>query len=184
MRKTANFLLFQATWSVAVLGAARGHMWLGPVAALTFLTLHLKMIGGNSERRREASYAVAVGLLGTLADTALYATGATTYPTSEGAWPYLAVPPWITSLWVAFALLPRFSLGWLRLRPGLAALLGAVGGPLSYFGGTRFGAVGVGEPPLLTWASLAVEYAVAMPLLMRFAPSTQRSRVAGQPLRS
>ena len=106
MRNVANFLLFQAFWFAAVLGAAAGRVWLGPLAALAVLAAHLWMVGDDRERRRELSYVLAVGLLGTLVDSFLRAIGATAYPTSEGAWPFASVPPWITSLWVAFAMLP------------------------------------------------------------------------------
>ncbi len=170
MRNVANFLLFQTFWFTAVLGAAAGRMWLGPLAAIAVLTVHLWMLGDGRERKRELAYVLAVGLLGTLVDSLLRTAGATAYPTSEQAWPFAAVPPWITSLWVAFAILPRFSLRWLRGRPALAVLLGALGGPLSYLAGARLGAVAVGQSPSLTWTALALEYAVVTPLLLRFAP--------------
>ena len=169
-RSVANFVLFQAVWFAAVLGATAGRMWIGPLAALAFLTAHLWMVGDEGERRRELSYVLTVGLLGTLADSFLRAIGATAYPTSEEAWFFAWAPPWIASLWIAFAMLPRFSLGWLRGNPGLAVALGAVGGPLSYLAGARLGAVAVGDSPSLTWTALALEYAVVTPLLLRFAP--------------
>ena len=179
MRNAGNFLLFQAVWFTTVWGAAGGRPWIGPIATLAFLGVHLRMLGSRRERRRELAYVLAVGLLGTVADSLLHAVGATAYPSSHqrssGAW----APLWITSLWLAFATLPRFSLGWLRGRPVLAAALGAVGGPLAYLAGTRLGAVAVGDSPLLTWAALALEYAVATPLLLRFA--APESRVPGNP---
>jgi hypothetical protein len=62
------------------------------------------------------------------------------------------------------------SARWLAGRPALAALLGAVGGPLSFAAGARMGAVGVGPTPALTWGVLALEYALATPLLLLLAP--------------
>ena len=171
MRNLLNFALFQAVWFLAVGGAASGSMWAGPAACVVFLGLHLAMIPEGPGRSREFVYVLAVGLVGTLADSLLGALDATNYPTSRSAWPHPIVPPWITSLWVAFAMLPRFSLGWLRGRPGLAVVFGAIGGPLSYLAGTRIGAVAVGEAPMLTWTALSIEYALVTPLLLRFAPA-------------
>ncbi len=174
MPNLVNFVLFQLVWFAAVGGAGRGWMWFGPLAAAAFVLVHLRLCPGPA-RRSELVYLVAVGLVGTLLDTLFHALGVTSYPTSAEAWPYLVVPPWIVSLWVAFAALPRFSLGWLAGHTLLAILFGAIGGPLSYLGGTRFGAVGVGEPPIWTWGGLALEYAVLTPLLLRFAPAHRPS---------
>jgi len=171
MRNLANFALFQLAWFVAVGGAARGELWAGPFAVGVFLLIHLGMLPSQRSRGAELVYVLAVGAIGALADTALHAIGATAYPTSVEGWGHALVPPWIISLWVAFALLPRFSLGWLAGKPGLAFLLGAIGGPLSYLGGTRMGAVAAGENELLTWGALSLEYALITPLLLRFAPA-------------
>jgi hypothetical protein len=177
-RSLLNFALFQLVWFAAVKGAASGAMWLGPAAVVGFLALHLALVPAGAERGRELGYVLAVGLVGSLADSILHVLGATAYPTSHEAWPFLVVPPWIVSLWLAFAMLPRFSLAWLAGRPALGFLLGALGGPLSYLAGTRLGAVGVGESALLTWGALAVEYALVTPLLLHFAPGARDPRRA------
>jgi hypothetical protein len=41
MLKIINFIAFQAAWFAAVLGAAHGMPWLGVVAVLLALGLHL-----------------------------------------------------------------------------------------------------------------------------------------------
>ena len=148
-------------------------MWLGPLAVLAVVTLHLFFVVRPTERRWELGYILVVGLVGMLADTGLGVVGATRYPTSEAVWSLALVPPWITGLWVLFATLPHHSLDWLRGRPLLAAGLGALGGPLSYLAGTRFGAVAVGDEPLLTLGALAIEYALVTPLLLRLARWSQ-----------
>ena len=169
MRNLANFLLFQVAWFACVGGAAEGDMWRGPLATLLVLGLHLAFVTRPGDRVREALFVLVVGVAGFALDSGLHALGLLAYPTSAEAWPHGAVPPWITALWVLFATLPHHSLGWLGGRPRLAFLLGAIGGPLSFLAGTRLGAVGVGTPPLGTWAALTVEYALVTPLLLRFA---------------
>ncbi len=148
-------------------------MWLGPIAVLAVVALHLFWITRPAERRWELGYILAVGLVGMLADTLLGALGATRYPTSEAEWSLALAPPWITALWVLFATLPHHSLGWLRSRKLLAAVLGAIGGPLSFLAGTRFGVVAVEDQPLLTWSALAIEYALVTPLLLHVSRRSQ-----------
>lgn len=163
MKNLANFLLFQLAWFAAVEGAARGSLWGGPLAVAVIVIVHLALV---TEKGRELRYLLVVGLLGTAVDSGLFALDITAYPGTASTWSGPFVPPWIVSLWVAFATLPRFSMAWLVARPALAALLGAVGGPLSFYAGVRIGAVAPGGSPLLTAGVLALEYAVATPLLL------------------
>lgn len=164
----------QAGWFACVLGGVRGEMAWGPIAATAIVIVHLAVLSPAGERTRELGFIVAVGIAGSLLDTGLHALGVTAYPTSpEG----IFVPPWIAALWFLFATLPYHSLGWLRGRPALAFLLGAIGGPLSYLGGVRMGAVDTGPEPVWTWVALAVEYAVVTPLMLacvRVAPEKDR----------
>lgn len=177
MRSLVNVVQFKGFWLAAVWGAAQGVLWAGPVALLVLLVAHLRLVPAG-EREAELRYVLAVGLIGAVLDTGLHAIGATTYPTSAAAWPHLLVPPWIVALWVGFATLPRFSLHWLAGRPWLAVLFGAIGGPLSFLGGTRFGSVAIGDSTWLTLGALSLEYALVMPLLMALAPAS-RSRQSG-----
>ena len=149
-------------------------LW-GPLAVVAIVLVHLLVLSRAGERRSELVYILAVGLSGSLLDTGLRALEITSYPTSP---PSTFVPPWIAALWFLFATLPRHSLGWLRGRVGLAVLLGALGGPLSYLGGVRLGAVEPGPEPLWTWVGLGIEYAVLTPLMLRLAPEVSRSRLA------
>ena len=52
-----------------------------------------------------------------------------------------AAPYWIVAMWALFATTVNLSLRWLKGRLWLALILGAIGGPLAYFAGYRFGAV-------------------------------------------
>ena len=42
-RKVINVVLFQAAWFAAVLGAARGMLWLGPLSMIPVLAVHLAL---------------------------------------------------------------------------------------------------------------------------------------------
>jgi hypothetical protein len=170
VKNLLNYALFQSVWFAAVWGAASGHLVLGFLAAHAMLAAHLAMLPGT-ERLRELGYLLAVTTVGGVADSVLSHAGLIVYPTSD-AWTLPTSPPWILGLWLGFAMLPRFSLAWLRPRLAWAVVLGALGGPLSFYAGTRFGAISPGSAA--TWWALALEYAVLVPLMLRLAPrSTQ-----------
>jgi len=182
MGSLLNFALFQGFWFAAVIGASRGELWWGPAAALVFAAVHLGMVPAGL-RRAEVGYLAGMTIVGGLLDTALHAFDVTAFPTSSpgtsGAWPEalgLVPPPWILSCWLAFACLPRFSLGWLVDRPRLAALFGAIGGPLSYLAGVRLGAAAIPGDATTTVTVLAVEYAVLMPLMLALVPRETPAR--------
>ncbi|MEZ5977659.1 MAG: DUF2878 domain-containing protein [Planctomycetota bacterium] len=170
MKSLADFALYNVAWTFAVVGAANGSVWLGVGVFLVAVALHVAWLVPRGERRAAVVFAIGLGLVGALVDTGLHALGVTSYPTSTEAWPYLFVPPWIVALWFGFSTMARYALGWLDGRPLLAAALGAIGGPLAYFGGTRFGAVAIEHSALLTYGALAVEYALLTPLIVAAAP--------------
>jgi len=159
--RVLNFALYQLGWLACVLGAARGYGGAGALAALALTGVHVLLA-----RRRgdEVRLCLLAGLLGMAADSAQTALGVLAFA-SLGSLGWLA-PPWIVVMWMEFATLFRFALGWLRGRYGLAALLGAVGGPLAYYGGVRLGAATFPAGPVLGLSALALEWAVATPVLV------------------
>ena len=60
-RKAINVVLFQAAWFAAVLGAAGGMFWLGPLAMIPTLAIHLAL---QEDRIGEVKLLLAAGLLG------------------------------------------------------------------------------------------------------------------------
>jgi len=172
VRSLLQFAAFQGLWFAAVLGAARGQAWLGLLALVPYLALHRFALGVDG---RGLVRAVLLGLAGAALDGLLATLGLLAYPGTQAAWP-LPVPPWIVALWIAFALLPSVSLAWLAPRTRLALLLGALGGPLSALGGVRTGALALGEPAALALGVLALEYALATPLLLKLAPRPAAAR--------
>jgi len=162
--KLVNFVAFQAVWFICVYGAAGGRPWIGPAAAAVLLPINLLFCPRPGAELR--LWAVA-GLLGLFLDTILGSFGWIGFPaaTAPGGAVLLA-PLWIVTLWVAFGSLLNSSLTWLAGRPGLTILLSAVGGPLSFWSGARIGATSV-PGGSMGYLALSIEYAVAVPLLMR-----------------
>jgi hypothetical protein len=159
----ANIVSFQAGWFACVLGAARGWWWLGPLLVAAIAGAWLLV----APRPRGLALLLALtGIAGLCWDSALAYLGLIAYP------PDLLSPPlapsWILAMWVLFATTLHISLRWLRGRPLLAGLLGAMLAPLAYFGGARLGALQLLQPQLALLAQ-AAGWALLLPLLVALA---------------
>jgi hypothetical protein len=158
-----NFVLFQMAWFVCVITAARGSSWLGVLAVLVVVSIHVVL----SPRPRAALQLLAiVSITGVLWDSAVLSTGWLRYNSGWSvAW---LAPGWIIAMWTLFGTLLNVSLRWLRGRWLLAAAFGLVGGPLAYYGGVKLGAVYLIHPmPALLLQGLG--WAVLTPLLIQLA---------------
>lgn len=162
MTNLLNYLLYLAGWCALVFGAAAGPVWPATCVALVLLMVHLALVRARREEWRLVLLAGAVGLV---VDSAQVAAGLLTFP-SGVLLPWLC-PPWIVVMWMQFATTFRFSFRWVLASPGVAALAGAVGGPLAYAAGERLGAVTLGEPRALALGALVAMWAVVLPLLAR-----------------
>ena len=162
-RKAINVVLFQAAWFAAVLGTARGMFWLGPLAMLPTLAIHLAL---QEDRTGEVKLLLAAGLLGFLFDSAFVAEGV--FTPLQHLFPRPVSPPWMICLWLNFAATLNVSMAWLRGRYLPAAVFGAVGGPLAYYSGAKLGATEA-LPTMTGMLLLAIGWGVMTPLLVRLA---------------
>ena len=151
-----NIILFQLGWFACVLGAANGYAREGAIVAALSVALH---IARAPRPKREAMLALAAALLGLLFESALVWAG--WVRVEEGIY-------WLVALWALFATTLNESLRMLQTRPWIAALFGAVGGPLAYYAGARMGALDFVQPAAML-AALAVGWAAATPLLLSVA---------------
>ncbi len=174
MNVLVNFLVFQAAWFATVLGAADGLPWIGPVVVLAAAALHLR---SSRLPRVEARLLVSAMALGLLVDSLLLSTGWIAYP--NGQWIPGLAPYWIVAMWALFATTLNVSMRWMHGRYLLAAAFGAIGGPLSYFAGSRLGAMTFVDSTAAL-AALALAWALAMPALIWLASRLDGTR---EPLR-
>jgi len=158
-----NLAASEAGWFACVSGAANGLPWLGPLVVLGLILMHLRLSKRPGPEIRLILSAVLIGLI---ADSLLVVTGLVSYPV--GTWLEGFAPYWILAMWALFATTLNVSFKWLRGRNVLAAVLGAIGGPLAYLAGKELGAITFNDQTLAL-AALAVIWAAAMPLLMKLA---------------
>jgi len=159
-----NLALFQAVWFAAVIGASFDIAWAGLAALSVFLLAHYVVANNPLRDFRLVATAVIIGLV---VESAFVQTGLLVYAAHD-PWEIIA-PLWILVLWASFTLTMNGCIAWLQPKLGLASVLGALGGPLSYFGGIRLGAANAGEPLIVVLSVVAVIYALATPLLLKLA---------------
>ena len=155
-----NLIVFQIGWFACVLGGAHGWPWLGVVVTVVVVALHLYRA---ARPRMETALILSSGVLGFLADSLLTGMGLLRFP--SGQWHPQFAPYWMVAMWMLFATTLNVSLRWLKSRLGLAALLGAVAGPLAYYGGAKLGGVSF-DKPLAGSIAVAGVWTLAMPLLL------------------
>ena len=105
-------------------------------------------------------------LIGLIWDSFLVSQGLTKYQHGQ-LLPGLA-PHWIIALWALFATTLNLSLRWLRSSLWVAALFGAIGGPMAYLAGSKLGSVTFSSTSTAMLA-LAAGWAIFTPLLVSLA---------------
>lgn len=161
LSRTANFVAFQIGWFACVLGAAYGRPWLGPVVVSMLLAIHIRNV---PDRWAAFCLVLVVALIGFVVDSLLGYVGLLLY--RDSLLVLWLCPPWLLALWLIFATTLQHSLSWLVGRYGLAALLGAVFGPVSYYAGQQLGALQLGGSVPVTVSILAAVWATLLPLLL------------------
>lgn len=147
-------------------GAGSGLPWIGPLVVPAYLAVQLLRAPTPAVGRRLATMGT-LALAGWAIDSTQQGLGLLAFAGAPASW---LAPAWIPALWAELA----GAEGLLRAlgrpdRRWLAAALGALGGPLSFAAGARFGAVSFPADPRPSYLVLAAVWAIAVPLLARHA---------------
>lgn len=141
-----NAVGFQLCWFACVVGGSAVAL---PAVSI-FLLWHL--------RQSQKNEWWLIGLLsvgGILLDSAWLNIGLITF--ADLTLP--VIPLWLALLWCAFSATLLHSLRWLTARPALLALAAAVSAPISYFAGSRLGALEISESGYVV---IAISWALLM----------------------
>lgn len=169
-----TFVGYEFVWFAAVSGAGRGTVWPGVGAAALFAGWRLAV---SKHLRLETGLLAASLLIGAALETCWVRTGLLRY---ASAWPLASSPAWLLALWAAFGLTIVPLFGYLHRRPGLAVILGALGGPLSYLAAARgWHAVFFPAPRWPSLLALAIGWGAALPALTTLARRTLEPRAPG-----
>lgn len=154
-----NVLLFQIAWFAGVLGAASGLPWVGVLAAALVVAWHLARASRPLPELALVGLAI---LIGTAFETLLAQSGWLRFESGQLI-PGTA-PVWMVALWANFATALNVSLRLLHGKVLIAALFGAIGAPVAYYGGGALGALEfLAMVPAL--AAISAGWLVLTPLL-------------------
>lgn len=162
IHRSLNLIGFYAGWWACIYGACARLEWVGPAVVLVLTVAHLTTVGARADELRLLGR---VSLLGLVVESGQLATGVLGRVDGGG----VVCPVWMVALWLNLGITLRSSMGWLQGREVLAAVLGAVSGPASYWAGARLGAVHLSADPAYSLLVLAVVWALLMPLVLRWA---------------
>ncbi|NVZ72604.1 DUF2878 domain-containing protein [Pseudomonas costantinii] len=153
LKPLANAVLFQCGWFACVLGGDSRWILLG----FAVLAIHLLWTSSGSE---EGQVILAVTLLGTVIDTSLR-----TFGVFHFSQPGPLIPFWLVLLWALLATTLRHCLAWSAQPWWRSSLIGAVGGPLSYYAGSQLAGVSFGYSTVSTVIGLALLWSMLFPVL-------------------
>ena len=157
-----NIISVNVGWLACILGAARGYYWLGLVVVPILFVIHITAI----ERRKIRKIfivALAAMVIGFLMDTSLIIVGA--LEPNRWVMPAPFTTIWDLMIWANFSLTLNASLRFLQKRPLVAALLGAIFAPGTYYAGDRLGALKFSEPVISSLLWVGAVWLFAMPCL-------------------
>jgi hypothetical protein len=158
-----NLSLFKAGWLASVFTAAASVPAAGAAVVAVVVAVHLLRA---DDTRPEFELLLFAALLGLGWESLLVSLGLVQYSAGSPI-PGMA-PYWIVGMWVLFATTINFGMRWLHKNIAVAAIAGAIGGPLSFAAGAKVGAVSFPNPQL-SLLIIASGWALLLPLLVRFA---------------
>lgn len=156
-KNIANAVLFQISWFACVLGG--NSYWL--LIAAGVLLVHLLWI---SSWAAEGKLLLWITAIGTLLDSVLMLVGVFDFG-SNG----VLIPLWLIVLWAILGTTLRHCLAWTATPWWRASLLGAIGGPMSYYAGSQLAGVQLPMGLIPSMVLLAILWAVVFALLQKLA---------------
>jgi hypothetical protein len=169
MYTITNLLLFKLVWALSLAGVVFGYAWAGLAALLVFSAWHAYISPSAKADFLVVGAAVVIGMA---LDTLYVRNGLIEY-NGQLLWSG-AAPLWILALWANFALTMNGCLVWLRERKLLAAGLGFVCGPVSYYGGIALGTATITGDSNILFLSIGLAWAVTVPFLLWLSATMQR----------
>ncbi|HCU53557.1 MAG TPA: DUF2878 domain-containing protein [Gammaproteobacteria bacterium] len=158
-----NLAVFKVAWTAVVVSAAAGAPVIGVIAVAIAVGIHL---WSNENPDNEIRLLFIAATMGFAWESVLVLASLLEY--SSGNWVSGLAPYWIVSMWVLFATTLNVGMRWLRRSTAIAAVAGAIGGPLAFFAGASIGAVELVSPAIALIA-IGFGWAVMLPLLVKLA---------------
>jgi len=158
-----NLAVFKVAWTAVVFSAAAGVPVIGAIAVAIAVGIHL---WSSDNADAEIRLLLVAATMGFAWESALVLAGLLEY--SSGTWIPGLAPFWIVAMWILFATTLNVGMRWLRRSTAIAAVAGAIGGPLAFFAGASIGAVEL-VSPAIALVSIGIGWAAMLPLLVKLA---------------
>ena len=156
-------ILYKLAWLGCVLGGGvYGYPLLGSLPMLCWVFFWI--ISVRSEQSNVLKTTIIAGCYGLAVDSLMIWSEVMLF--SEAAQFGPASPIWMIALWLGFGSITQISLGKLYGLWFIAALIGAIGGPMAYLGGVNMQAVSFAHSKQIFVSCVAIEWAIAVPLLI------------------
>jgi len=157
--KIYDLIGFKICWVMCAFSTKWGLPYLGPIISLMFILVHLMIVKFKLRDIKIISLAVMLGLI---IDSVFFQFDLITY---EGGIlsEFEIAPFWILSMWGGFAVTLLYTLNTIKKRYAISALIGVIGGPLSYNAGVQIGSITINVS--IAYVALAISWGLIIPLL-------------------
>ena len=167
-RDFVNLAVVKLAWTAVVVSAAAGAPYLGVIAVAAAVAIRLRTCDNAQSEIRLLLIAAAMGFAW---ESTLVLSGQLSY--SSGNLVPGVAPYWIVAMWVLFATTINAGMRWLRRNWTVAAVAGAIGGPMGFIAGASIGAVELASPTIALFC-IGTGWAVMLPLLVWIAARLER----------
>lgn len=163
MHVIANVGLFKIGWLSCVYGAASGLALEGCLLALLIVAVSVRQA---SNRHSELLTIGLITLIGLIWETFVASQHLMVYATQSNPQfeNWVMAPYWLIVMWALFATTINQSMAWLKDKLIIAAVMGAIFGPMAFVAGEKLGAVEFANEPA-AMVLLAVGWGILMPLI-------------------
>ncbi len=165
--KIYDIIGFKICWLLCAFCSVWGNPYLGPIATIVFILLHLFIVKFNKRDIKIVGIAIICGLI---IDSLFSIFGFIEYKGGILI-VYNLAPLWILSMWAGFSLTMLYALDSIKTRYFISFLFGFIGGPLSYSAGVKIGSLSITTN--FTYVLLAIAWGLVVPLLFKYINSSE-----------
>ncbi len=165
--KIYDIIGFKICWLLCAFCSVWEQPYLGPVVTLLFILIHLYIV---DFKKRDIKIILIAIICGLILDSIFSIFNIIDY---KGGFLtlYNIAPLWILSMWAGFALTMLYALDSIKTKYFISALLGLIGGPLSYSAGVGIGSLSIQSN--FAYILLSISWGAIVPLLFKYMNSIE-----------
>lgn len=138
MKKIIDIILFYIGWYIIVISARDENIL--PVVLVGIVALIHHLVWTRKNLKREILFIIIVTILGSTIDSINPSLGLIDFKLKTPSFIF-GYPLWLTTLWAIFATMFSHTFAGLHGKYLFCAIVGFIGGPISYIAGEKIGAL-------------------------------------------